>query len=197
VSTPPLRVYPTSTCLPHLYVSTPPLRVYPTSTCLPHLYVSTPPLFVYPTYMCLPHLYVFMKLHVSIPHPYVYSIYTCLLYVRVCACACVCVCLCHTNRNHEYRRIFSRMFSTSKTQFNVKSDNFRLYSIFVECISVINRLYSRRSPFLTNFINFFLCSTLTTVKFSGLIGILISMGIIKYFPVACLSTFLISNSISF
>jgi len=49
MSTPPLYVYPTSICPPHLYMSTPPLYVYPTSICLPHLYMSTPPLYVYPT----------------------------------------------------------------------------------------------------------------------------------------------------
>jgi len=60
-------VYPTSTCLHHLYVST-------TSTCLPplrvyHLYVSS-------TSTCIPPLRVY-------PSPHVYSISTCLLYIHM------------------------------------------------------------------------------------------------------------------
>jgi len=70
-SNPHLRVYLTSTYLPHLYVSTPhlrvypPLRVYSTFTCLPPLRVYST-FTCLPTFMCLPHLYV------STPHSRVY-----------------------------------------------------------------------------------------------------------------------------
>ena len=97
VSTPPLRVYTTSTCLHHLYMSTnstclptptcllyihmstPSLRVYNSFTYVIsfyHLYVSTPPLRVYTTSTCLHHLYMSTN-STCLPTP------TCLLYIHM------------------------------------------------------------------------------------------------------------------